>query len=163
MEEKRRKRLILRTKAVTWPLMDGFQNHMSEKLNFVYMHLIPCHNAMTIHLCTRPSPCCLEYLWPQFRTRLYICGDLKMICYLGNSIRYWCRTYLLYEQYDVCMKLNMLMQDLPALQTVWIPTEREDGFHLTQRCLYLFPDSRPTSWKPNKKIQRIVDKNLKRD
>jgi len=38
-----------------------------------------------------------------------------------------------------------------------------DGFHLTRRCLYLFPDSRPTSWKPNKQIQRIVDKNLKRD
>ena len=55
------------------------------------------------------------------------------------------------------LKLNMLMQDLPALQTVWICTEREDGFHSTQRCLYLFRDSTPRSWKPGKQIQRIVD------
>jgi hypothetical protein len=50
---------------------------------------------------------------------------------------YWCRTYLLYKQYEYS-------------------TEREDGFHSTRRYFYLFPDSKPTSWKPNKQIQRIV-------
>ena len=38
-----------------------------------------------------------------------------------------------------------------------------DGFHSTRRCFYLFPDSRPRSWNPNKRIQGIVDNNLKED
>ena len=38
-----------------------------------------------------------------------------------------------------------------------------DGFHSTRRCFYLFPDSRPRSWNPNKRIQEILDDNLKED
>lgn len=38
-----------------------------------------------------------------------------------------------------------------------------DGFHSTRRCFYLFPDSRPRGWVPNKRIQEIVDNNLKED
>jgi hypothetical protein len=38
-----------------------------------------------------------------------------------------------------------------------------EGLHLTRRCFYIFPDSRPKNWKPNKQREKIVDKNLKED
>jgi hypothetical protein len=38
-----------------------------------------------------------------------------------------------------------------------------DGFHSTRRCFYLFPDSRPRGWIPNKRIRGLVDNNLKED
>ena len=35
-------------------------------------------------------------------------------------------------------------------------TRKHYGFYSTQRCLYIFRDSRPRSWKPGKQIQRLV-------
>jgi hypothetical protein len=38
-----------------------------------------------------------------------------------------------------------------------------EGFHLTQRCFYLFPEKAPEEWTPKPHIQKLVEQNLKDD
>jgi len=38
-----------------------------------------------------------------------------------------------------------------------------EGFHETRRCYYLFPDQAFEGWKPNDRVQKVVNENLKED
>jgi hypothetical protein len=38
-----------------------------------------------------------------------------------------------------------------------------EGFHSTKKCYYLLPDQAPECWTPRIQMQKIVDRNLKKD